>query len=52
MMWCIHGDTEHELPDEGLAYCAERGVTLLWHGPPITPEDLTPATPLPVEPEK
>jgi hypothetical protein len=51
-MRCVHGDTDHEVPDEGGAYCEERGVTLLWHGPPITPDDLTPAAPVPAEPEE
>ncbi|MGW0552552.1 hypothetical protein [Streptomyces altiplanensis] len=34
----------HEIPneDEIGAHCDEHGVTLLWHGPPITPEDLAP----------
>ncbi|WP_313905228.1 hypothetical protein [Streptomyces sp. CS-7] len=31
----------HDIPDEGEpgAYCAERGVTLLWRGDPITAAD-------------
>ncbi|WP_433547579.1 hypothetical protein ACQPZG_22760 [Streptomyces sp. CA-294286] len=51
-MRCVHGETEHELPDEGPAHCAERGVTLLWHGPPITPDDLVPAVRPPAESEE
>lgn len=37
---CPKGD--HEFPDEDDdgAHCEEHGVTLLFHGPPITPEDL------------
>ncbi|GAA2957388.1 hypothetical protein [Streptomyces enissocaesilis] len=40
---CPKGD--HEIPDEDEigAHCAEHGVTLLWYGPPITPDDLAPA---------
>ncbi len=42
MTQCPKG--EHELPDEDEigAHCEEHGVTLLWHGPPITPEDVAP----------
>jgi hypothetical protein len=42
MTECPKGD--HEFPDEDDtgARCEEHGVTLLWHGPPITPEDLIP----------
>ncbi|GHB17994.1 hypothetical protein [Streptomyces chryseus] len=34
----------HELPyeDDTRGHCDEHGVTLLWHGPPITLEDFTP----------
>ncbi|MDJ0460567.1 hypothetical protein [Streptomyces sp. H27-C3] len=57
MTRCVKGPYSHDFPiedDEG-AYCAEHGVTLLWHGPPITPEDTAPETParrapLPPEP--
>ncbi|MFF2640300.1 hypothetical protein ACFVUB_10955 [Streptomyces niveus] len=37
---CVHGDHEFPLEDAEGAYCTEHGVTLLFHGPPITPEDL------------
>jgi hypothetical protein len=42
MTQCPKG--QHELPDEDDigAHCEEHGVTLLWRGPPITPEDFTP----------
>ncbi|MET9517051.1 hypothetical protein [Streptomyces sp. NPDC002994] len=42
MTRCVMGD--HQFPDEDDtgARCDEHGVTLLWHGPPITPEDFTP----------
>lgn len=42
MTQCPKGD--HEIPDEDEvgARCDEHGVTLLWCGPPITTEDLTP----------
>ncbi|MET9516372.1 hypothetical protein [Streptomyces sp. NPDC002994] len=34
----------HDIPDEDEvgARCEEHGVTLLWRGPPITPEDFAP----------
>ncbi len=42
MTQCPKGD--HQIPDEDEvgARCEEHGVTLLWHGPPITSEDFTP----------
>lgn len=40
MTQCPKGD--HDIPDEDEvgARCDEHGVTLLWRGPPIAPEDL------------
>ncbi|MEV8363819.1 hypothetical protein [Streptomyces niveus] len=37
---CVHGDHEFPVEDGEGAYCVTHGVTLLFHGPPITPEDL------------
>lgn len=37
---CISGDHDFPSEDDEGAYCPEHGVTLLFHGPPITPEDL------------
>ncbi|MET9520460.1 hypothetical protein [Streptomyces sp. NPDC002994] len=42
MTKCIKGDHDFPVEDATGAYCGEHEVTLLWHGPPITPEDLTP----------
>ncbi|MGW7200625.1 hypothetical protein [Streptomyces chryseus] len=43
---------DHEIPDEDDvgARCDEHGVTLLWRGPPITPEDFAPYAPRPATP--
>lgn len=52
MTWCVTEDGLHDFPDEdkGGARCDEHGVTLLFHGPPITPADLVVAQPQPTEP--
>ncbi len=39
MTECPKGEHEFPVEDTTGAYCEEHGVTLLWHGPPITPED-------------
>ncbi|WP_405794137.1 hypothetical protein [Streptomyces sp. NBC_01506] len=38
---CISGGHEFPVEDDEGAYCPEHGVTLLYHGDPIAPEDLT-----------
>ncbi|MFI5756646.1 hypothetical protein [Streptomyces sp. NPDC051569] len=45
MTECVSG--EHDFPDEDEtgAYCEEHGVTMLFHGPPITPGDLAGGSP-------
>lgn len=42
MTHCYADGARHDFPveDSTGAHCPEHGVTLLWHGPPITPEDL------------
>ncbi|WP_274562989.1 hypothetical protein [Streptomyces spiramyceticus] len=45
MTECLKGEHEFPVEDDEGAHCEEHGVTLLWHGPPITPENLTPDTP-------
>ncbi|WP_157874275.1 hypothetical protein [Streptomyces sp. AcH 505] len=52
MTWCATRDGIHTFPyeTEVEAFCPEHGVTLLWHGPPITPPDLAGAEPHPAEP--
>ncbi|MFD3516185.1 hypothetical protein [Streptomyces sp. NPDC058657] len=54
MTYCVKGGRQHPFPveDDTGAYCEKHGVTLLWHGDPITPEDLSPATPLPAGTEE
>ncbi|WP_069625310.1 hypothetical protein [Streptomyces niveus] len=37
---CISGTHDFPSEDDEGAYCPEHGVTLLFHGLPITPEDL------------
>lgn len=37
---CIKGDHDFPVEDSQGAHCPEHGVTLLWRGDPITPEDL------------
>ncbi|MFI5755606.1 hypothetical protein [Streptomyces sp. NPDC051569] len=39
MTECVSGDHDFPIEDEAGAYCEEHGVTLLFHGPPATPED-------------
>ncbi|MEU9746093.1 hypothetical protein [Streptomyces niveus] len=38
---CVHGDHECPSEDDKGAYCPGHGITLLYHGDPITPDDLT-----------
>ncbi|WP_405800461.1 hypothetical protein [Streptomyces sp. NBC_01506] len=38
---CTSGDHEFPIEDSHGAHCPEHGVTLLWRGDPIHPEDLT-----------
>lgn len=40
MTECPKGEHDFPVEDDKGAYCDEHGVTLLWHGPPITPQDL------------
>ncbi|WP_066955913.1 hypothetical protein [Streptomyces lushanensis] len=40
MTLCAKGQHEFPIEDESGAYCPDHGVTLLWHGPPITEDDL------------
>ncbi|MEU9747511.1 hypothetical protein [Streptomyces niveus] len=37
---CISGNHEFPREDDEGAYCVEHGITLLYRGDPITPEDL------------
>ncbi|WP_250301991.1 hypothetical protein [Streptomyces sp. A 4/2] len=37
---CPRGDHAFPYEDNTGAYCEEHGITLLWHGEPITPDDL------------
>ncbi|MFE9296611.1 hypothetical protein [Streptomyces niveus] len=40
MTACVHGGHEFPEEDQEGAYCVEHGVTLLFRGDPITPDDL------------
>ncbi|MFE9886903.1 hypothetical protein [Streptomyces scopuliridis] len=40
-MRCPTGVHNFPVEDETGAYCREHGMTLLWHGEPITDDDLT-----------
>ncbi|MCI3226333.1 hypothetical protein [Streptomyces sp. NP-1717] len=37
---CRRGDHAFPIEDDAGAYCPEHGITLLFHGDPITPDDL------------
>lgn len=37
---CLSGVHDFPEEDDAGAYCPEHGITLLYHGDPITPEDL------------
>ncbi|MFE3141725.1 hypothetical protein [Streptomyces scopuliridis] len=41
-MKCPSGVHDFPEEDETSAYCPEHGITLLWHGEPITDDDLAP----------
>ncbi|MBT2508788.1 hypothetical protein J7I98_23455 [Streptomyces sp. ISL-98] len=40
MTECVFGEHEFPVEDHEGAYCPEHGVTLLYRGEPITPDDL------------
>ncbi|MFJ7997283.1 hypothetical protein ACIQ7D_09050 [Streptomyces sp. NPDC096310] len=40
MTRCPGGGHDFPYEDDEAAACAEHGITLLWHGPPVTAEDL------------
>ncbi|MBT2400773.1 hypothetical protein [Streptomyces sp. ISL-100] len=42
MTACSKGEHDFPVENDKGAYCDEHGVTLMWHGPPITPEDIAP----------
>ncbi|MFC9653227.1 MULTISPECIES: hypothetical protein [unclassified Streptomyces] len=42
MTRCVTGGHDFPYEDETGAYCHEHGVTLLWHGDPVTRDDLSP----------
>ncbi|MGW6743801.1 hypothetical protein ACWGDX_24285 [Streptomyces sp. NPDC055025] len=40
MTACLKGSHDFPIEDASGAYCPRHRVTLLWHGPPITADDL------------
>ncbi|MFI6701788.1 hypothetical protein ACIBJC_22955 [Streptomyces sp. NPDC050509] len=45
MTRCPGGGHDFPHEDDQAARCDEHGITLLWHGPPITDADLTTGAP-------